>query len=75
VGGRVGRELSLVVSGSNDLTVDDNDRPDRDVAVRYRQFRLRERHAHERFVIHVVNLVAVHHWRTPIGHVLAQRAV
>lgn len=60
VGGRVGRELSLVMSGSDDLTVDDNDRPDRDVAVRCGQFRLRERHAHQPFVIHVVTLVAAH---------------
>jgi len=75
VGGRVGGELSLVVPRSDDLAVDDNDRPDRDVAVRYGQFRLSERHAHQRFVIHVLKLVVVHYWRTQVSQVLAQRAV
>ena len=73
--GRVGGELSLVVPRSNDFAVDDNDRPNRNVAVWYRQFRLSERHAHQRFVIHVLKLVVVHDWRTQVGHSLAQRAV
>jgi len=43
--------------------------------VRYRQVRLSERQAHQGFVIHGVNLVGVHDWRTQVGQVLAQRAV
>ena len=74
VGGRVGGELSLVVSRSNDLTVNDDDRPDRNVAVRYRQFRLSERHAHQRFVIHVVKLVATRHRRKRDGPGAARRS-
>ena len=73
--GRVGGELSLVVPRSNDFAVDDNDRPNRNVAVRFGQFRLSKRHAHQRFVIHVPKLVVVHDWRTQVSQVLAQRAV
>jgi hypothetical protein len=42
--------------------------------VRYRQCRLRERHAHQRFVIHVVTLVAAHHgWKHDAQGVSDQR--